>query len=170
MKGAGNSSLLRPPAKPIVSVGVAVIGLAVCASALAGGREARAPDPAPASASTLVRPDPYPSSASAGQSSPAPVGTPATHVLSPARSHPKSSGTSLRRSGATRVRHHRPQAAVASGVDVFAIPDHAAPRLVALAELSAPSRRVSTALALAMALFAIASGLFVVSAVRRAEA
>jgi len=88
----------------------------------------------------------------------------------------RSNGTTTGKSSAAhKYGRHQPKAArtsvaTALSVGVFAIPDHAAPRLVTVAGETAASRQVSAAVALAVALFAIVSALFVTGAARKAEA
>ena len=166
MKGAGSSSLLRPPAILVASVAVPVVVLVCAIPAHASGRTARTPDPAPAP--FLDQPDPYPS-----PSSPPPVtATPVTPVEAVAGSGSRGtiSNATTRRDAADRAasrgaaraatkrRAARTDRLSEMAAGIFAIPDHPAPRLDALAgPPGGPIRRIPVGVALAIALLVLFS-------------
>ena len=165
MKGAGSSSLLRPPAILVASVAVPVVVLVCAIPAHASGRTARTPDPAPAP--FLDQPDPYPS-----PSSPPVTAAPVTPVeaVSGSGSRGTISSATTRRDAADRAASRGAARAAAKrraaradrlsemAAGIFAIPDHPAPRLDALAgSPGGPIRRIPVGVALAIALLVLFS-------------
>ena len=160
MIGAGNSPLLRPPAAMIASIALVVVILACANTAYASVKTARNPDPAPSTAPSLARPDPYtPDSAPATSQPPA---TAVAHVSPPpsveTTAHAAATGReeaaqAANRTAAREATQPRKADRVAKlAASIFAIPDHAAPRMVALATNPVGTiQRIPVGVALAVA-------------------
>jgi hypothetical protein len=161
--GAGNSSLLRPPAMLIASVAVAVVVLASANMAYASVGTARNPDPAPSPALSLVRPDPYTSNSSAPFASRLPAAA-VVHVSTSPSRETTTRATATGRKETARVANRAAVREAAKrrkakadrlarlAASIFAIPDHPAPRMVALAAHRVGTiRRVPVGVALAVA-------------------
>lgn len=148
------SSLLRRFA---VEAGGAVLAAAVLAASFPGlaAAAAYAPDPSPAPAS--VQPDPYPSTRAPAARTELPA------VTSP---HPRSTAP-------PPVRRIHPNRRRRTAVPTRSLPRWHPPRPLAAIDLAPPpaeataARRVSRALAVALALVVLASGAFVTVTARR---
>ena len=168
--GAGNSSLLRPPAVLIASVAVAVVVLASANMAYASVGTARNPDPAPSHAPSLVQPDPYTSNSSAPAASRAAGDGGGARLGVPHRGN-DAGAAATRREEAARAANRTAAREAAKrrkakadrlaelAASIFAIPDHPAPRVVALAANPVGTiRRVPVGVALAVASVVLLSG------------
>ena len=163
MIGAGNSSLLRPPAILIASVAVALVVLACANRSYASVETARNPDPAPSTAPSLVQPDPYTSNSSAPVASRLPATAVADHSTSPSRETTARAAATGRQEAARAAKRTAAREAAKRrkakadrlaglAASIFAIPDHPAPRMVALAAHRVGTiRRVPVGVALAVA-------------------
>jgi hypothetical protein len=164
---AGNSALLRPSPAPLVRA--ALLGfLALAAIPSLASAASHAPDPSPAGG--LVAPDPYPASlAPAPQTAPARITTlpisvqrlPVTVQTPPAAAKHSRKGPVVRRKPHKAVLHRTKPA------QPVRIPDHAAPRLVALARTAVEQPQdVSRKLVLALGALVLLSGSLVAGAAR----
>ena len=166
MIGAGSSSLLRPQAVLIAGFALVVVVVGCGNTAYASSGTARNPDPAPSPARSLVQPDPYPfNRASSLRLAPATTSvrgsaTPseelAPHVVATGRGRAARKATTVRRAKASQPAH--------PATSTFLIPDHPAPRAVALAANPVETiRRVPVAVALAVASVVLLSGALLAS-------
>ena len=180
MIGAGNSSLLRPPAVMIASVALVVVILACANTAYASVKTARNPDPAPSTAPSLVQPDPYTSNSSAPATSRLPA-TAVAHVSPPpsaeTTAHAAATGREEAAQAANRTaareaakrRTAKADRVAKLAASIFAIPDHSAPRVIALpADPAGTVGRIPAGVALAVALLVLLSGAFTVGVARKA--
>ena len=170
MIGSGNSSLLRPPSVLIASVALVVVILGCANTAYASVKTARNPDPAPSPAPSLVQPDPYTFNSSAPAASRLPT-TAVAHLSASPSAETSAAAAATRRETAARaakrtatreaakLRKAKADRLAKLAASIFAIPDHPAPSMVALAASPAVDlRRVPAGAALAVALVVLLSG------------
>jgi hypothetical protein len=161
--GSGNSSLLRPQVVLIASVALVVVILGCANTAYASVKTARNPDPAPSTAPSLVQPDPYTSNSSAPAASRLPATAVVRVSVSPT-AETTARGAATRREAAARAANRTAALEAAKrrkakadrlaklAASIFAIPDHPAPRVVALAANPVGTiRRIPVGVALAVA-------------------